>query len=145
MTFTFYTEHPDPALHKIMIPENIIILRTAMRSYLDERCIGAQKASDLIHKTVQRWAHPVYQAYVSKTLGAENLRDFMRPRGASNLIEPARLLVHVFIWITSLEYRDHWGEFIPLPIEGDGCPCSLPGAPAMHQDFAAIPHEEGSL
>lgn len=140
MTLSHYNEHPDQALMILTLDAAIERLREYMKAYLEQRNIGAGKTANLMHPIVRRWAHPVYQGYVSKTFNEDNLRDFIRTKRASNLIEPARLLVHSFIWISELDYRRDWGPFDPIEgigsYNGNGSPGATQIAPASTQNLS---------
>lgn len=130
MTLCFLREDPFQAKLKITEKSRITKLRTNMREHLEDyRLSGLGETVDMMHPIVQRWAHPIYQDHVSKTFSADNLRDFVRYERTSNLVMPARLLVHAFIWITTPGYRDTWGPFDPMNTDGNGPPASSPSAP----------------
>ncbi len=138
MTLRFYAEHPDQALNALTLDEAIERLRNYTKAYLSNRNIGAGRAANLMHPIVKRWAHPLYQSYVSKSFSEINLRDFIRATRTSNLIEPARLLVHAFIWVSDEEYRRDWGMFDPMSDESTPpTPPTLPAAPGAYQNLSS--------
>ncbi|MEM1194399.1 MAG: hypothetical protein AAGH42_13525 [Pseudomonadota bacterium] len=126
------TEHPDQAMMKLTLKPNTQRLRTHTLFHIEERMMGLGQIVDMMHPIVKCWAHEAYQARVSKTFNAHNLYDFTRPTRISNLVMPARLLVHCYIWISELDYRDAWGPFEPIdngPVGSPGSGNAAPGVP----------------
>jgi len=125
MTLQRLTEHPDAAIMKILSETAIETLRNHTKEHLDGLNAGIGQVVDLMHPIVRRWAHECYQDHISKSFSADNMRDFVGRKRKSNLVIPARLFVHCYIWITTPAYRNTWGPFDPMDDDPTGA--VLPG------------------
>ena len=105
----FYGEHPDQAAAKLQIPDNTERLRGAYLEYTGVRKIGPSTILSDVDNRIEHWVRAEYQERVSKSLSAANLSDFKR--GASKLVMPSRLMLHVYIWTSHAPYREEWGDF----------------------------------
>ncbi|MEO1151829.1 MAG: hypothetical protein AAFW83_12710 [Pseudomonadota bacterium] len=115
-----YFEQPHQAILKLLTKPAIQTLRDHTGEHLNGPNAGIGQVVDLMHPIVRRWAHECYQDHISKSFSADNMRDFVGRKRKSNLVIPARLFVHCYIWITTPAYRNAWGPFDPMDDDPTG-------------------------
>ncbi|MEO1243775.1 MAG: hypothetical protein AAFX54_17845 [Pseudomonadota bacterium] len=104
----FCNENAEQTRARLDNLKQIELLRTCLNEFLDFQTTKGKALLNSIKERYKEYADPAYKHFVTNDLNEDAIRDFRGDR--SSLSNGRRMLIHIYLWTSSPEYRAVWSN-----------------------------------